>query len=52
MLEQLIKKAEKEDQVSYTIQSITNLIEKNNAAKDLIKNPDASNEELKAKYDD
>jgi len=52
MLSQLIEKAEKEDQVSYTIQSIINLIEKNNAAKNLIENPNASNEELKAKYDD
>lgn len=52
MLNQLIKKAKGEDQVSYTIQSITNLIEKNKAAEDLIKNPDASNEELKVKYND
>lgn len=50
-LNQLIEKADNEDQVSYTIQSMTNLIEKNNAAKEAIKDSNTANDALKEKYD-
>lgn len=50
-LNQLIEKVDNEDQVSYTIQSMTNLIEKNNAAKEAIKDLNTANDDLKEKYD-